>query len=138
MITELRRYRIKPGRMESWLSFFAEAAREQVGHGLRMEYAGVDAETDTFVWLRSFADEPDRKALNDAFYGSDWWNEREDAAMSHVIEYDVTFLDAALIRDGGQVVRTSWPAAGDRAGSTGDSPPDGWTSSTRRTYVPER
>ena len=58
--------------------------------------------------------------------------------MSHVIEYDVTFLDAALIRDGGQVVRTSWPAAGDRAGSTGDSPPDGWTSSTRRTYVPER
>jgi hypothetical protein len=71
VITELRRYRIKPGRIESWLSFFTEAAREQEGHGIRVEYAGVETETDTFVWLRTFADETDRKARKDAF--SDPW-----------------------------------------------------------------
>lgn len=42
MITELRRYRIKPGCMESWLAFFAGAAREHVRLGIRVEYAGVD------------------------------------------------------------------------------------------------
>jgi hypothetical protein len=35
MITELRRYRIKPDRMESWLAFFVEAAREHEPHGIR-------------------------------------------------------------------------------------------------------
>ena len=60
MITELRRYRIKPGRMDSWCAFFAGAARENEKHGIRVEYAGIEPETNTFVWLRSFDDEPDR------------------------------------------------------------------------------
>jgi len=136
MITELRRYRIKPGRMESWIAFFVEAARENEGHGIRVEYAGVDAETGTFVWLRSFVDEADRQARKDAFYGSAWWVEREAFAMDHVIEYDVTFLDAAFYRDGGDVITAPWPAAGEPAGSRADSPPDGWAPSTRRTFVP--
>ena len=138
MITELRRYRIKPDRIESWLAFFAEVVHEHDRHGIRVEYAGVDRETGTFVWLRSFADEADRKARKDAFYGSDWWNEREAFAMDHVLEYDVTFLDAAFIRQGGEVVATEWLAPGEAAGSRGDSPPDGWTPSTRRTFVPAR
>jgi len=136
MITELRRYRIKPGRLESWIAFFVEAARENEGHGIRVEYAGVDAETGTFVWLRSFVDEADRQARKDAFYGSAWWVEREAFAMDHVIEYDVTFLDAAFYRDGGDVITAPWPAAGEPAGSRADSPPDGWAPSTRRTFVP--
>ena len=136
MITEVRRYRIKTGLLESWLAFFVEAAREQEKHGIRVEYAGVDAETGTFIWLRSFLDEADRKTRKDAFYGSDWWREREAFAMGHVIEYDVTFLHAAEVREGGYMVRTPWPGTGKRPGSAGDSPPDGWTSSTRRTYVP--
>ena len=57
--------------------------------------------------------------------------------MDHVLEYEVTFLDAALIRDGGQVVAAPWPAAGDRAGSNADGPPDGWIRSSRATFVPE-
>jgi hypothetical protein len=138
LITELRRYRIRPDRVESWLDFFREAAREQEQLGIRVEYAGVDRETSTFVWLRSFTDEADRKARKDAFYGSDWWLEREGFAMAHVIEYDVTFLDAALTRRGGEPEAEAWPASGPRAGSTGDSPPDGWASSTRRTFVTER
>ena len=136
MITELRRYWIKPDRVESWLRFFREAAREQERRGIRVEYAGVDTETGTFTWLRSFADEAARQSQKDDFYGSDWWLRREAFAMSHVLEYDVTFLDAALVRDGADLTAQAWPAPGERAGSRGDSPPDGWTASTRRSFVP--
>jgi hypothetical protein len=135
MITELRRYRIKPGRMESWLAFFAEATQQSERQGIRVEYAGVDRETGTFVWLRSFADEADRVCRKDAFYGSEWWVEREAFAMDHVLEYDVTFLDAALLREGGLLAAAPWPAPGDRAGSTADGPPDGWVRSPRASFV---
>jgi NIPSNAP protein len=136
VITEIRRYRIKPGRLESWLAFFAEASRENERHGIRVEYAGVDRETGTFVWLRSFADEADRQARKAAFYGSDWWIKREAFAMDHVLEYEVTFLDAAIVNEGGRATAVPWPAPGEPAGSRGDGPPDGWAPSTRRTFVP--
>src|ERR1700704_2398191 len=110
MITELRRYRIKPGRLESWLAFFLEAAREHEPHGIRVEYAGGDRETHTFTLLRTFEDEADRVARKDAYYGAGWWLAREAFAMDHVLEYEVTFLDAAMIRVGGQVVAAPWPA----------------------------
>ena len=138
MITELRRYRIKPERLASWLEFFAQAARENERHGIRVEYAGVDRETSTFTWLRSFADEADRQARKDAFYGADWWVEREAFAMDHVVEYEVTFLDAAFVREGGAVTAVPWPATGEPAGTQADGPPGGWRPSTRRTFVPER
>jgi hypothetical protein len=135
MITELRRYRIKPDRLESWLAFFAEAARENARHGIRVEYAGVDRETSTLVWLRSFANEEDRVRRKDAFYGSSWWLEREAFAMDHVLEYEVTFLDAVLVQEGGTLSDEPWPAAGDPAGSTPDDPPTGWQRSPRATFV---
>ncbi len=134
MITELRRYRIKPDKLESWLVFFAEAARENERHGIRVEYAGVDQESSTLIWLRSFADEADREARKDAFYGSDWWNDREAFAMDHVIEYEVTFLDAVLVREDGEIQAMPWPAPGEQAGSRGDSAPDGWAASTTRRF----
>src|SRR3954453_10783368 len=135
MITELRRYRIKPGHLDAWIAFFFDAARQHEPHGIRVEYAGVDRETNTFTWLRSFADEADRVIRKDAFYGSDWWRDREASAMDHVVDYDVTFLDAALIRQGGDVAPAPWPASGDPAGSHADSPPDGWVRSSRATFV---
>jgi NIPSNAP protein len=136
VISELRRYRIKPQRLESWVAFFAEAARENERHGIRVEYAGVDRETGTFVWLRTFADEADREARKGAFYGSPWWTEREAFAMDHVLEYDVTFLDAAVVRQGGELATIAAPPGGERGGSRADTPPGGWTASTRRTYLP--
>ena len=105
MITELRRYRIKPDRLESWLAFFLEAAREHEPHGIRVEYAGVDRETSTFTWLRTFEDEADRVARKDAF------------------------------REGGSVIAAPWPVGGEPAGSHADGPPDGWIRSSRATFV---
>jgi hypothetical protein len=137
VITELRRYRIKPDRLDSWLAFFAEAARENERHGIRVEYAGVDRETCTLIWLRSFDDEADRQARKSAFYGSDWWPQREAFAMDHVLEYEVTFLDAVHVRQGGRVEPVAFPADGERGGSRGDSPPDGWQASTAGRFVRE-
>ena len=57
--------------------------------------------------------------------------------MSHVIEYQVTFLDTVFVRrDGGL---TAQPATrdGERAGSRGDAPPDGWAASTGRLFAPK-
>src|SRR5512140_1497374 len=97
MITELRRYRLKPDRVGSWLAFFNETLAHSERHGIRVEYAGLDAETSTFVWLRTFVDEADRVRRKDAFYGDAWWAEREAFAMDHVLEYEVTFLDATIV-----------------------------------------
>ena len=138
MITELRRYLIKPGRMDSWREFFEEATGESLRHGIRVEYAGIDPETNTFIWLRSFEDESDRVARKAAFYGSDWWLDRESSAMDHVLAYEVTFLDATHVREGGEIAQTEWPAPGATAGSVADDPPDGWSRSTRATFTPNR
>jgi hypothetical protein len=138
VITELRRYLIKPERMDAWREFFEEATRESLRHGIRVEYAGVDAETNTFVWLRSFDDESDRVARKAAFYGSDWWLDHESSAMDHVLAYEVTFLEATHVREGGEIARTEWPALGAPVGSTDDDPPDGWARSTGATFIPKR
>jgi NIPSNAP protein len=137
MITELRRYRIRPERLDSWVEFFREAARRNEAGGAQVEFCGVDRETSTFIWLRTYADEADRQTRKAAFYGADWWTERESFAMDHVVEYDVTFLETTMRRDGGALVDVPWPIAGERPGGRADGPPDGWAPSTRRTFVRE-
>ncbi len=138
MITELRRYRLKPDKVDSWVAFFEETLAHSERRGIRVEYAGLDPETATFIWLRSFADEADRARRKDAFYGDAWWAEREAFAMGHVLEYDVTFLAAVIVREGGELVAHPLPVAGEPAGSRADAPPEGWSPSTRRTFVPVR
>ena len=135
MITELRRYRIKPGRMDSWVSFFDGVARVQEEHGIRVDYAGVEPETNTFVWLRSFDDEADRVARKASFYGSAWWLEREAFVMDHLLDYSVEFLHATVLREADHVATAPPVAAGPAAGSTPDQPPDGWMRSTRATFA---
>jgi len=137
VITELRRYRIRPDKLASWVEFFQEAGRRNEAGGSQVEFAGVDPETSTFVWLRTYADEDDRETRKSAFYGADWWTEREAFAMDHVLEYDVTFLETTMHRDGGELVSVPWPMSGERPGGRADGPPDGWTASTRRTFVRE-
>jgi len=136
VITELRRYRLRPEKIDSWLAFFEEAAAENARHGIRVEYAGLNRETGEFVWLRSFADEPDRVQRKAAFYGGQWWLERETYAMDHVLEYGVEFLEAAIVRQGGDVIAQRRVASDEAvAGSTVDSPPDGFVRSTAARWV---
>jgi hypothetical protein len=53
LITELRRDRIRADKIASWVEFFGEAARRNEAGGSQVEFAGVDPETGTFIWLRT-------------------------------------------------------------------------------------
>lgn len=135
MITELRRYRINPDMLDSWIAFFAEAARENERTGMPVEFTGVDRSTSDFYYLRSFADEADREARKAEFYGGPWWLEHEAFAMRHVEEYEVTFLDTVLVRREDGLVEQPLDRDGEPPGSRGDTPPDGWAASTGRLFA---
>ena len=136
MITELRRYRLKPDRVDSWLAFFEEALRKHEDLAIRAEYGGLDRETSTFVWLRSFEDEEDRVRRKSEYYGTDWWNGIEAFAMSHVIEYEVQFLDAAFIQGPGVLERVALrDPATTPPGANVDGPATGYVRSTATRVV---
>ena len=135
MITELRYYRIKPERLDAWLAFFAEAARENERYGMPIEFAAVDRDTSTFIYARSFTDEAARQATKAPFYDGPWWLEREEFAMDHVIEYHVEFLDTAIVRRDAGLVDVPVDLAAERPGSRGDEPPTGWVAGAARTWV---
>ena len=134
MITELRYYRIKPEKVESWLALFAEAIRENERQGMPVEFAGIDRDTSTYVYARSFDDEAARQGVKAGFYGSGWWLEHEKFAMDHVLEYRVEFLDAAFVRRDSSFVEVPVDLSTERPGSRGDSPPEGWVESTGRAW----
>ncbi len=72
---ELRRYEIRPGKMEEWLKLMEEEIIPfQVEQG--MVIAGSfrgEGDDGTYVWLRRFENEAERKRLYDAVYKSDHW-----------------------------------------------------------------
>jgi hypothetical protein len=63
------------------------------------------------------------------------WLEREAFAMDHLLDYSVEFLHVALNRHADHVATAPQVVGGPAAGSTLDAPPDGWTRSTRTTFV---
>jgi hypothetical protein len=134
MITELRYYRIKPEKLDSWVRFFAEAVRENERQGMPIEFAGVDRDTSTYVYARSFQDEAQRQAVKAGFYEGPWWLEHEDFAMDHVVEYRVEFLDTAIVRRESGLTEIPIDLASERPGSRGDDPPAGWVAWSGRTW----
>ena len=99
VITELRTYTIKRGMMESWLRHWREAMDRNVALGIRVEWAGFDPESQgTFVFLRSFRDEEERRRLEQAFYEGEWWKSVSDEVMSHVVTWESRLFDTAAAR----------------------------------------
>lgn len=113
VITELRTYIIKRGRMESWLRNWREAMKRNLALGIRVEWAGFDPESmGTFIFLRSFRNLDERTHQEEAFYGSDWWREVGDGVMSDVVTWESRLLDTAAVRDSaGQLVDVLEPEA---------------------------
>jgi len=113
VITELRTYIIKRGRMESWLRNWREAMERNMALGIRVEWAGFDTESmGTFIFLRSFRNLEERTRQEEAFYGSDWWREVGDGVMSDVVTWESRLLDTAAVRDSaGELVDVLEPEA---------------------------
>lgn len=77
MFFELRQYRIFPGRMAEWVTLMEEVIIPgQMAKGIVIvgSFVGQEEE-DLYVWIRRFASEEQRKALTDAYYGTDEWKD---------------------------------------------------------------
>ncbi|MEM8751838.1 MAG: NIPSNAP family protein [Pseudomonadota bacterium] len=84
---ELRRYEIRPGKMESWLKMFAEEILPfQVAKGMVVPAILRGEEDDSvFVWIRRFESEAERERLYAAVYEDDRWkNEISDRVGEHI------------------------------------------------------
>lgn len=96
MIVEVRRYRIKPGRREEFLAFFATRSIPALqAHGMRVLGPLLDVENpNAFVWLRAFPSLEAREDMRAAFYGGDLWKEElEEIAMPMLESYDVILTE---------------------------------------------
>jgi len=99
VILELRTYQIRRGHMEAWLEGWAESAEHNRALGIKIEFAAIDPESmGTFIWARSFESEAEREQLSTELYGSDWWKERGDDIMSHVVTWEARILRTAFER----------------------------------------
>jgi hypothetical protein len=113
VITELRTYTIKRGMMESWLRHWHEAMDHNIALGIRVEWAGFDPESmGTFIFLRSFRDEEERRRLEEAFYEGEWWRSVSDEVMSHVVTWESRLCSTAAVRGPtGKLIDTLRPDA---------------------------
>jgi hypothetical protein len=73
--SELRQYKILPGKMDAWVAFMEETIIPfQVAQGMVItgSYRGEEDES-VYVWTRRFESEQEREALYKAVYESDTW-----------------------------------------------------------------
>ncbi len=95
MISQLRVYTVNKGQMDSWLREF-EALRPLLAkHGIRVDGTWVDAESERFIWVRSFEDEADLEAKEAAFYGDPQWLAGVDRVRSHLAHREITLVKPA-------------------------------------------
>ena len=87
MICELREYRIRKGMRDAWVRLMDETIIPfQRRMGMRVEGSFVARDDpDLYIWIRSFADEAERKRLYDAVYGSPHWREKIRPAMGDML-----------------------------------------------------
>ena len=112
MITELRTYTIRRGRMESWLRHWREAMDRNIALGIRVEWAGFDPESmGTFIFLRSFRDEDERRRLEAEFYEGEWWKNVGDEVMGDVLNWESRLMQAAAVGYAGGLMDVLEPNA---------------------------
>jgi len=78
VLFELRRYQTQPGQRDRWVKMMEEEIIPfQVSKGMVIlgSFVGED-DDDTYVWLRRFEDEEERRRLYADVYESDHWKEQ--------------------------------------------------------------
>jgi hypothetical protein len=101
-LLEIRSYNLKPGKLDD----FHRLVTEQSVPMLRrwgvdlVAYGPSPHDPDSYFLMRAYADDADRQASQDAFYGSDEWRSGPRQAILDCIESDATIsleLDTAII-----------------------------------------
>lgn len=74
MFYELRRYQIASGKMDDWVQLMEEVIIPfQVAQGMVIAGSFQGEDGTTYVWLRRFASEAERRELYAKVYRSDRW-----------------------------------------------------------------
>lgn len=84
---ELRTYTIKQGCRDPWVRLMESVVIPfQVEKGMTViaSFISLDEE-DTYIWIRRFESEDQRKALYDAVYGSETWKTDIRTAMGDML-----------------------------------------------------
>lgn len=117
-IIELRQYTLHPGQREALIELFERefiTPQQDAGMTLLGQFRDLD-DADRFVWLRGFADMPQRaQALGD-FYGGPVWKRHRDAANATMVDSDNVLLlkpasPGAITPRTGLHVATTWQLA---------------------------
>ena len=77
MLYELRNYTVKKGKMKAWVKLFeTEVMPFQVSKGMVITGSFVaEKEPNTFIWMRRFKNEAERKRLYEKVYETSHWKE---------------------------------------------------------------
>ncbi len=88
---ELRRYTIRPGKMEEWIGYMEGTIIPfQVSKGMVItgSYRGEDDDS-VYFWTRRFESEEQRKKLYAAVYESDFWKDEVAPKVVDLIDRDL-------------------------------------------------
>ena len=85
---ELRRYRVRPGKMDEWVRCMEEVIIPfQVAHGMVIAGSFRGEQDDlTYVWLRRFESESERERLYAAVYESNEWKQEIAPRVGELID----------------------------------------------------
>lgn len=85
---ELRQYKIKPGKMEEWLTYMeGEIIPFQVSKGMVITGSFRGEKDDSvYVWIRRFESEAEREKLYKAVYESDYWKNTVSPKVGELID----------------------------------------------------
>ena len=90
MFYELRRYKIKDGKMDEWVKFMEERIIPfQVSQGMVIAGSFRGEDDTTYVWLRRFASEAEREQLYEAVYQTDHWKNDIAPRVAELMEPDI-------------------------------------------------
>ena len=90
MFYELRRYKIKDGKMDEWVKFMEERIIPfQIAKGMVIAGSFRGEDDTTYVWLRRFASEAEREQLYEAVYQTDHWKNDIAPRVAELMEPDI-------------------------------------------------
>jgi quinol monooxygenase YgiN len=93
-VVEMRQYKIVPGQRDAFVTLFEREfveTQEAVGMGLVGQFRDLD-DPDRFVWIRTFADMPQRAEGLNAFYFGPVWKAHRDQANPLLDDNDNVLL----------------------------------------------
>ena len=87
---ELRRYRVRPGKMDEWVRCMEEVIIPfQVARGMVIagSFRGEEDDT-TYIWIRRFESEAERERLYEAVYEDEEWKQSISPRAGELINRD--------------------------------------------------